>query len=515
LYLISKILFIDSAGWITTGFRSSYGDTPFHLTYINSFSFGNNFPPQNPDFSATPSNYPFLPFLTSSALVSLGANQITGFLAPLFVLGTIIIGLLFFVPLKITRNRLTAMLLPIIFLLSGGLGFLYFCHAHGFDIFSTVKMFPNVVIDEATNIPVNGINLMNTVVSSLLPQRGIFFGLPIFLAIILLWFMPTNRSIIASAILMASLPLLHAHTFIAISLILPFFLFYLWKTKHLVIGPWIWFLIIVFFSALPVLIFFHPDLGQSAGFVHLSFGWMNGKTNIIWYWIKNLGVFLLVLTAAFIPGIVPKELKLWYLPFLSLFFIANFIMFSPWDFDNHKFFNIWHLVSCFLVAYVLARLFKNRFVFSKILAGALLLTIILSGAIDFSRLFLFSQKGFRLFSPEAQELGIFLKENTPANSVFLSSTSHISPIVLSGRKRYVGYTGWLWSRGINYKNRLEEEKIMFAGKEDSASLMKEKGINYVLIGNQEFNEFYVNTPFFEETLKKIYDKNNFRVFSVN
>jgi hypothetical protein len=313
---------------------------------------------------------------------------------------------------------------------------------------------------------------------------------------------------------MAFLPLLHAHTFITLSLILPFFLFYLWKTEKLAIKSWVWFFIIVFLSAIPVLIFFHPDLG-STNFVHFSFGWMNGKTNIIWYWIKNLGFFLVTLSIAFVPGIVPKDLKLWYLPFLSLFFIANFVMFSPWDFDNHKFFNIWYLVSSLLVAYVIAMLFKNRLIFSKIIATVLLVLITISGAIDFSRLFLFSQKGFGLFSREAQELGVFLKENTPANSIFLSSTSHISPVVLSGRKRYVGYTGWLWSRGVDFRNRIEEEKNIFAGTEESESLIKQKGINYVLIGNQEFNEFYVNVQFFEEHFKKIYDKNDYKVFFIN
>lgn len=515
MFLISRILFVDESGYFTTGFRSAYGDIPFHLMYINSFSHGNNFPPQNPDFGGTLSNYPFLPFFSSSAMLSLGADLIPAFLAPLFILGIIIIGLLLYVPWRITKKPWAAVLVPVIFLLSGGLGFLYFFHAHGFDIFSTVKMFSNVVVDEATNIPTNGINLMNVVISSLLPQRGVFFGLPIFLCIILLWFNPTKRSIIVSAILMSLLPLLHAHTFITLAVVLPFYLFYLYKTGGFKLWPWIWFGIINVCAIIPVLTFFHPNLNQSTGFIHLTFGWITGKTNIIWYWIKNLGFFLVLLATAFVPGVVPKKIKLWYLPFISIFFIANFVMFSPWDFDNHKLFNLWYLVSSFIVAYTLTIFFEYRSVFIKAVAAILLILIIISGAIDFARLFLFSQKGFGLFSPESQKLGVFLRNNTPADSLFLSSTSHISPVVLSGRKRFLGYTGWLWSRGIDFKERLADEKIMLAGTDKSDALLKEKGIDYVLIGNQEFNEFPVNTLFFEEHYEKVYNEDGYQLFSIN
>ncbi len=517
LCLISKILFINGDKNFTTGFRSAYGDVPFHLMYISSFVWGENFPPQNPDYAGTKSDYPFLPNIISASLINLGADPIKGYMAPIFVLNILIVALLIFAPWRITQNTVAAILVPIIFLLSGGLGFLWFFQAHGLNILSPETKFAGVFLDEPTNIPSHHVNLMNVMLSSLLPQRGVLFGLPIFLSVLILLFNPTTRSIIASALLIGSLPLLHPHTFIALAIVLSFFLIYLLiKTgvKKFNYRPWICFLAIIFSAAIPVLIFFRPNIGKpSTDFIYFAKGWMTNGDNFIWYWFKNLGLFLPLLIISLCSKIVPKNLKIWYLPFIPIFFIANFIIFSPWDFDNHKFFNLWYLVSSFLIAVFLAHLFKRRNLFLKTAATILLFSLILSGAIEATRLWHFSKNGFELFSPKSQELAEFIRSDTPPQSIFLASTSHLSPIILSGRKRFLGYLGWLSAHGIDYQKRMEEAKIIYAGGPEAKSLIKKNGITYVLIGGEELNEFSVNRLFFEEHFKKVYNKNGYQIFS--
>jgi len=514
MFLVSRTLFINQNGWYSTGFISAYGDVPFHLMYISSFVWGDNFPPQNPDFAGTQSDYPFLPNIISASLISLGADLIKGYMVPIFVLSIIIVALLIYVPWRITKNTGATVLVPIIFLLSGGWGFWWFFQTNGLKIFAFGNKIGNVIINNATNINELGINLMNVMTSSLLPQRGVLFGLPIFLSVILLWFNLTRRSIIASSLLVASLPLLHPHTFITLFIVLPFFLITQIIRKNFSYG-WIWFFIIIAFAVLPIFIFLYPNIDNSPiKFIHFTNSWMKKRDNFIWYWFKNLGIFLPLLIFALFSKKISKDIKIWYLPFIPLFFIANFILFSPWDFDNHKLFNSWCLVSSFLVAFIIVIMFQNRNLFVKIFALICLLSVIISGGVDVIRFWHSSHEGYQLFSPQDQEIAEFLKTNMPPHSVFLSSTSHLSPLVLSGRKRFLGYLGWLFAHGINYNERLNDAALIYKGGEQSKLLIKKWGITHILIGSQEQNEFSINLPFFEENYEKIYDKNNYEVFVV-
>src|SRR5436309_5935255 len=42
-----------------TGVLNNFGDLPFHLSVITSFSYGNNFPPEDPTFAGVRFTYPF------------------------------------------------------------------------------------------------------------------------------------------------------------------------------------------------------------------------------------------------------------------------------------------------------------------------------------------------------------------------------------------------------------------------------------------------------------------------
>lgn len=509
LFFVSRIFFVNPEGGYNTGFVSAYGDVPFHLMYITSFAFGDNFLPQNPDYAGTLSNYPFIPYIVSASLIKLGAGLRVAFLAPAFILSFLIISILIFISWRITKNVWAAILAPILFIFSGGLGFWWFFRVNGINIFSSGNKLGEIIVNQPTNIPDIGINLMNVMYASLLPQRGILFGLSIFLVIIFLWFLRTKKTIIVSAFLMGSLPLLHPHTFIALILVLlPILVVSVIKKSHL--RAWIWFFIIVFFAVLPVIIFLRPDIDSN--FIRFTSGWMRGEDNFIWYWLKNLGFFLPVLLFAFFSKKVPKYLKLYYLYFLPLFIVPNFIIFSPWEFDNHKFFYLWYLVSAFLIAFYLIKLFEEKDLFLKITAVFLFFLLIISGVVEVARLWHFSEKGYALFDSEAQELAEFLKNNTPPNSVFISSTSHLSPVILSGRKRFLGYKGWVWAHGIDYSQRDKEDNLIYSGNENAKELMQEQGINYILIGRQEMDEFSVDLSYFEKNFKRIYNKNNYQVF---
>lgn len=521
LPLVPKILFTNSNGSYATGFRAAFGDVPFHLMYITSFAWGENFPPQNPDFAGTPSNYPFLPYIVSAALVVLGADLRTAFLAPAAVLGVLIAAFLIYAARRLTGSTAAAFLAALLFLCSGGLGALWFFSAHGFDIFSLQSFLGSGPLDEATNIPGAHINLMNTLLSSLLPQRGILFGLPAFLAIMVLWWKSSPRTIIASAFITAALPWLHAHTFIAIGLMAPTALILslypdgggsgMKKTlRDAHYRPWIWFAVIVGSSALIQFISLHPASQHSyLKTLRLASGWMLHGENFFLFWLKNVGAVLPLTLMAFFSRHVPPRLKAWYLGSTLLFFFGNFVMFTPWEFDNHKLLHLWYLCSLILISTFLVALFRKHGVIGKTLVVVLAASMALSGAIDVARLSYFAESGFTFFSPEAQKLAEFIKSSLPPNAIVLASTKHNSPLVLTGRKRFLGYIGWLWAHGIDAEPRRMESATIFEGGPEIPALIKQRGITHILIGPDERVEFKANEDFFKKSYRTIYNADGY------
>lgn len=525
LPLIPKTLFTKTNGWYATGFRAAYGDVPFHLMYITSFAWGENFPPQNPDFSGTPSNYPFLPYTVSATLATLGADLRTAFLAPAVVLGILVAALLIYVPRRLTGSTAAALLAALLFLFSGGLGAVWFFSAHGIDITSLKPLLGSGAVDEATNIPGAHISLMNVMLSSLLPQRGIFFGLPIFLAITALWWKATARVVIGSAFLAATLPWLHAHTFIATLLMAPAaFLSPLYSPASLESAPriasrrvryrtWAWFAVILAASALVQFALLHPAAEHSyLKTMRFASGWMLHGDNFLWFWLKNVGVALPLIFAALWSKRVPPDLKGWYAGSTLLFFFGNFLMFTPWEFDNHKLLHLWYLCSLILIAAFLVAVFRKRAIIGKSLVVALAASMALSGAIDAARLWYFSDPGFGLFSPEGQRLAEFIKRSVLADAVFLASTKHNSPLILTGRKRFLGYPGWLWAHGIDAEPRRRESAAIFRGAPEAESLIRQRGITHILIGPDERAEFDVHEAFFQACCPRVYDADGYQVF---
>ncbi|MEM2821644.1 MAG: hypothetical protein QXM98_05245, partial [Thermoproteota archaeon] len=120
----------------------------------------------------------------------------------------------------------------------------------------------------------------------------------------------------------------------------------------------------------------------------------------------------------------------------------------------------------------------------------------------------------------------WVRENTPQESVFLTSTHFLNPIVtLSGKQVILGYEGWLWSHGLDWAliQKVRKDVIeMFRG---NYTIIKKYNVSYIVITRYEHffaidNNFVISTDFFEKssTFKKIYDEtidgNRYVVFKV-
>src|SRR5215211_1709546 len=119
--VFSRAVIEDSTG-LSTGLLNNFGDLPFHLSVITSFAFGNNFPPEDPTYAGVRFTYPFLSDFASAIFVRCGANLQQSTFVVSFTLALAFVGVVHRWALVMLRDKLAALLTPLIVLLNGGFG---------------------------------------------------------------------------------------------------------------------------------------------------------------------------------------------------------------------------------------------------------------------------------------------------------------------------------------------------------------------------------------------------------
>ena len=82
-------------------------------------------------------------------------------------------------------------------------------------------------------------------------------------------------------------------------------------------------------------------------------------------------------------------------------------------------------------------------------------------------------------------------------ALILHAPTYNHPVILSGRRSFMGYPGHVWSHGLDGGPREADIKGMFAGGADATALLTRYGIDYVVVGPAEADQFPVSRPFFE------------------
>jgi hypothetical protein len=113
---------IEDSNGLSTGLLNNFGDLPFHLSVITSFAFGNNFPPEDPTYAGVRFTYPFISDFVSAMFVRCGADLRESMFIENFILGMSFVGLVHRWALVMLRDRLAAIITPLLVLLNGGLG---------------------------------------------------------------------------------------------------------------------------------------------------------------------------------------------------------------------------------------------------------------------------------------------------------------------------------------------------------------------------------------------------------
>src|SRR5258706_3831006 len=275
MWLVFLRAMVEKPDGIYTGVLNNYGDLPFHLSVITRFAFGANFPPEDPTFAGARFTYPFLTDFISAMFVRAGASLRDSLFIENYILGVSLVGVLHRFGQKLLRNRTAALLTPVLIILNGGFGWaLLFkdCTQTDVGIFHLLSNIPH----SYTILP-DGMQAWrwgNAVTSLLLPQRGFLLGISLAATVFTLWWTslrgdeeekskkvkgkkedrkskknavrpsadnsesheghssslfpfsfflsPSARRMIAAGAVAGLLPLIHAHSFIAVMLVAAF-----------------------------------------------------------------------------------------------------------------------------------------------------------------------------------------------------------------------------------------------------------------------------------------------------
>lgn len=552
LWFFFKRAMIEIGGGIGTGAVNNLGDLPFHLSVINGFVHGQNFPPDNPIYSGVTFAYPFITDLGVAMMNVIGASVRNAMLFQNMALIVALIILLARFTYKLTNNMAAALIAPPLLLFNGGLGFLLF---FGDAAASEVGVLGQI-FSLNNDYTIRGGTIWrwgNSLTILFITQRTLLLGVPLALIVLTkIWEIfneekeeiendsPSHRMTssplhlfipsIVVGLLAGMLPLVHAHSFavtMGVAALLAAMSLKQWKA-------WAAFFVSAGIIAIPELLFAATGSANKAqSFVGWEFGWDRGSANFIWFWFVNTGLFIPLLAVAigWLASLAFKgkgysdekddetfsskrarRLLLFYAPFVLFFIVPNLIRLAPWVWDNIKVMIYWYIVSVPLVAWLVVRLWQRSKV-SMYLAPALVVTLIFSGWLDVWRIAT-GQIEHQILPPALIETAAQLRERSAPRSLIMTAPEYASVPVMAGRRWFLGYIGHVWSHGIAPHEREQVVKRIYAGGEDAKSLIAENKIDYVLVGPQERQFTTVNEDFFQ-TYPVVAEAGEFRVYRVS
>ena len=561
----THVMRVDGAGYWHVG-QSTYGDLPMHLSFITGLA-GKSFPADYPFFPGARLSYPFLADSLSTTFYLLGCSLQAAVTIP----GTLMMALCFMGVLvlgrEMTAGGKAVILAALLFFLNGGLGFLY-----DFDLaggtwdaregaplftrigqtasgwFSTVgERIENILTGfykTPTNQPnPNNLRWSNVICDMMIPQRTLLGGwcavIPCFYLLDAV-FRPKKRDpgngargLILLGIWAGALPLIHTHSFLALGLASLGCMLYDWihgdpdammirRKRWQILVPYAVFAGITLLLALPQLLAFTFRQtfqgGSGSSFLQFRFNWVNNpggqgmRDLYLWFYIKNIGLPFLVLIAALFDK-TPRNRRLFAMA-LPIILAAEFIRFQPNDYDNNKLFYLAWLLCCMIAADWCASLWQRlRGMRSRwVLAVLAAVVTFLSAGLTIWRECV---SDYVAYSPEAVEAGVFARDQTEKDAVFLTGTQHLNPVLSIGGKTIVcGPDLWLYWHGFDTQERKDDLRLFYTDPEGHPEIPQKYGADYICVSSYERTEYGVDEEALSRSYRKVFENGETVIWKV-
>lgn len=513
---------LDGSYWINNS--HNYGDIRLHTAYILNFVDGQNVPVTNPIYAGGAPSYPFLINLIAAQLVVLGLPLMWAINGLSILFHFVIIGILFTFAYRLTRNTTAATLAPILFLLSGGIGFLTYFIPEWAQAGFTWEFLRNLPHDY-TMMQDNGYWFANMYIAFFNTQRAFLIGFPLTLIIVLELLKFREKSTPFHAFVIglftAFLTLVHTSSLVVVALMLPYLLWPILQ-RHgrdiktlLQLG--------VAYAVAPLtfgLFIISTYISQSSSLLSLMWpklGWMANTEPVAMFWLKNAGPALILVTIGiYLWRQKQQQLVAFTAASFVLFLLANTVITQPWDFDNSKYLVYWYAFLTPMLGLVIAWI-ANKTPLRIAIVGAIILLLIASGALDLWRRVLPTHRYEIVSGQEIIKISD-VKEVIPPQNYVLTYGHVLNPMVsFLGRPFIYGDTAWLWSHGISgYETRQRQVERIYAGSENAAQLIQELNVDYIIVSPHERERLaYLNEEFLASHFTRVYDEKGTVVYKVS
>jgi hypothetical protein len=498
---------------------NNLGDLSLHITYIKYFANGVALWPDNPIRVFSSLRYPAGIDLFDSLLLLQHIDLIRGLVWT---------GLLGSAATFYGFYRWGGAFAVAGFLFNGGLAGFEFFRSHAFIDY------------QAERIAWKSIPL-----TMFVTQRGLLYAIPAGLLLLLHWrrkYFPretdgkpgTRRGLIPWWVewsIYAIMPLFHVHTFLALSIVLGFWL---------LIGTWemrkqIALLLAAAFLPATWIVWMITDHFQAKSILAWAPGWLQSdrgfSSSALNFWVVNFGLTLPAMIAlvgvvvwqtwkiwrarTLIPvptptlapdretsitstimsgvqtdsSLVTRHLSLllpsfaFVIPAAAIFLLAIFVKTAPWGWDNTKLI-IWAYFIC------LPFLWRELIVKSPWLARAgICILLFASGFVSLFGGLAVGSPGFDIADrTELEEVATAVRK-VPIKERFAAFPTYNHPLLLNGRKVVLGYPGHLWTQGFDYAPIERQLNALMLGAPDWRERARALQARYLFWGKEEKREY--------------------------
>ena len=522
--LTNHIMTPTESGGIAAG-QSTYGDLAMHMGFITSIAEQGEFPPNYNILSGVKLCYPFLIDSLSSSLYLFGGGLRAAILAPSYIFALMTVWGFYYLAVRMTGRKSSAVLASYLFFIGGGFGFAYFLEGAKADPGNFTKIFTDYY-HTPTNYNEMNIRWANPICDMIVPQRTTMAGWAMVLFALERLVSAAKKNSRPTFILLGitagCMVMIHTHSFLALAVISAVMM--VWtlietgaKERKSVLINWLLYAGIAAVLAVPQLFIWTFNQTGGEGFLRFSFNWVNENDPYLWFWLKNWGITAVFVIPAFVNA--SRDNKKLLTGGILLFIIAEFILFQPNAYDNNKLFFIVYMLALIVVAEFLVQLYEKLkgVRWRGYFAAIVIFMGVFSGALTIGREY-YSGGEYETFSREGIEFADFVKENTEPDALFVTATNHLNPVaVLAGRNIYLGASLYVYFHGLNEDIQAREDKLEALYESTTVGQLRQRaeeiGADYVLVSSYERSDYTINEAAFAG-LETVYNSGGYTLYKL-